>query len=375
MMLAEKWADALLEEMREHGDPLADTLIADVMAVHGLDRLNQIMQSLVHNADIVTGDMPEEIVDWLTATSQLPAWADEDLMQQGQAFFNLHWPNIVTLLFCASLPSAYAAHKGAQVLWQTGRLTDQVHRRIFETAQFILDVMAPGGFNPNGMAIRASQKVRLIHASIRYYILNVPHAKSTWNPEWGLPINQEDMAGTLMTFSIQILQGLQRLGIPVTDDEAEAYLHAWKVVGHIMGVNPELIPANVEAGFDLAYTIFDRQRGPSAAGEALTDALLAFLRQQIPGRLLDGLPATIMRYCIDDNVADMLGVPRSNWTIYLLWLEEKFWRLLDRLEIRYQRRAAVVTRYSHALLQGLVTIERGGNRPIFQIPSSLRAPM
>ncbi|MCB0028391.1 MAG: hypothetical protein KDE28_10820, partial [Anaerolineales bacterium] len=115
--------------------------------------------------------------------------------------------------------------------------------------------------------------------------------------------------------------------------------------------------------------------GPSAAGEALTDALLAFLRQQIPGRLLDGLPATIMRYCIDDNVADMLGVPRSNWTIYLLWLEEKFWRLLDRLEIRYQRRAAVVTRYSHALLQGLVTIERGGNRPIFQIPSSLRAPM
>ena len=374
-MLAEKRADLLLDEMRMVGDPLADQLIADVMATHGLDRLNQIMQSLVHNADIVPDEMPNEIVDWVTQTGALPAWADEVLMRAGQAFFNLHWPNIVTLLFCASLPSAYAAHKGAQVLWQTGRLTDQVHRRIFETAQFILDVMAPDGFDECGQAIRVTQKVRLIHAAIRYYILNVPHAQKSWNPAWGLPINQEDMAGTLMTFSIQILQGLDRLGIPVTDGEAEAYLHAWKVVGYIMGVDPQLIPANVAEGFDLAYTIFDRQRGPSAAGEGLTSALLDFLRQQIPGRLLDGAPATIMRYCIDDNVADMLGVPPANWTIHLLRLEERFWRLLAWLEIRHERRAALVTRYSHALLQQLVTIERGGNRPIFQIPSSLRTPM
>ena len=39
-------------------------------------------------------------------TEQLPEWADEAKLATGAAFFNTHWPNIVTLLFCASLPSA-----------------------------------------------------------------------------------------------------------------------------------------------------------------------------------------------------------------------------------------------------------------------------
>ena len=374
-MLALKWSDAYLDEMRLHGDPLADELIANVMAHHSLEQLNDVMQSLVENDEFVPLELPQEIIDWIEVTAQLPAWADEAKLVEGQAFFNTHWPNIVTLLFCTSLPSAYACKKGAQVLWQTQRLNARVHRRIFETAQFILDVMAPEGFGDDGRGIRATQKIRLIHAAIRYYILNMPHAQHCWDPAWGIPINQEDLAGTLMTFSIQILQGMRRLGIPVTAEQAEAYLHAWKVVGHIIGVNPDLIPDDVTDGFDLAYTIFDRQRAGSEAGEELTKALLDFMQLQIPGKLLDGLPATIMRYCLDDDVADMLGIPASDWTILLLRLEERFWRIVSRLNLSYERRATLVTRYSHRILQSIVTIERGGNRPVFRIPSSLSSPL
>src|SRR3970282_702908 len=127
----------------------------------------------------------------------------------GEDFFDRHWPMIVMFLFCAALPNAYAAHRGAQVLYLTNRLTERVERRIFETAQFVLDVMSPEGLSSSGRGIRSAQKVRLIHAAIRQHILHHPKWRERWDMEWGLPINQEDLAGTLMLLSVQTLESFQ----------------------------------------------------------------------------------------------------------------------------------------------------------------------
>ena len=51
-----------------------------------------------------------------------------------------------------------------------------------------------------------------------------------------MPINQEDLAGTLMTFSCVVLDALKKLRVGYSAAEGEAFLHAWKVVGHFMGV-------------------------------------------------------------------------------------------------------------------------------------------
>ena len=47
--------------------------------------------------------------------------------------------------------------------------------------------------------------MRLLHASIRYLI---QHHDPTWKAEYGLPVNQEDMVGTLLSFSSLIIDGL-----------------------------------------------------------------------------------------------------------------------------------------------------------------------
>jgi hypothetical protein len=177
-MSSNRWDDKFLESMRQVGDPLADEVMAAVIHKHEIATVNRIFRSLVENDDIVPDEMPPEVNEYLEETAVLPEWADMALIEQGERFFSLHWPTIVTLLFCASLPSAYAAWRGAQVLFLTTRLTERMHRRIFETAQFILNVMAPGAFSPHGKAIRSVQKVRLMHATIRHLIEHEPRWRS-----------------------------------------------------------------------------------------------------------------------------------------------------------------------------------------------------
>lgn len=370
-MTIARWNDAFLDGMRQVGDPQADAVIAAVLDSHGVERVNSVMRSLVRNDDLISEELPPEVRAYLKQSGQLPAWADREAIGRGEQFFDDSWPVIVMLLFCASLPSAYAAAKGAQVLHLTQRMTRHVHRRIFETAQFILDVMAPGGLSGSGHGIRSAQKVRLMHSATRHIIEHDPAWRRQWDESWGVPINQEDLAGTLMTFSLQIVLGMQRFGMLVTPEEAEAYLHAWKVVGHLIGVDESLMPSNMAEANILANTIFDRQEQASKAGTELTGALLSFMKSQLPGRWLDTFPATLVRQSIDADVADLLGVPRSNWTIALFKLELLFFRTLGRFNQRQHSR--LLHWLSYQMVQELVTLERGGDRDLFRIPPTLQA--
>ena len=57
--------------------------------------------------------------------------------------------------------------------------------------------------------------------------------------QYRIPVNQEDMVGTLLTFSAVILDGLKKMGFSISTSDADAYLHAWNVVGHLSGVEIE----------------------------------------------------------------------------------------------------------------------------------------
>ena len=372
--MTHRWNQSLLDGMRHLADPLADQVITDILDLHDLETINRMMRSLVDNDEIVSEHMPAPVLKYLEQTSELPAWADMDAIKRGEKFFDLNWPIVVTCLFCASLPRAYAAWRGAQVLYLTQRMTDHVQRRIFETAQFILDVMAPGGLSPGGKGIRSAQKVRLMHAGIRHYIENVPRWKNQWHSNWGKPINQEDLAGTMLSFSTQILVAMDQFHIPMQREDQEAFLHAWKVAGHIIGVRPELMPADVDDAYALGMTIFNRQEGHSEAGVELTKALLDFMEQQTPGHFFKGFPATTIRTCIGDDVADLLAVPPSDWTKVLLEAEEGVVRLMDEFAHREHRLSKVIDLFSYAVVQDIVELERGGQRPNFNIPDGLRDP-
>src|SRR6185436_12860508 len=110
--------------------------------------------------------------------------------------------------------------RGARVLASTGRLRDDLDRRVNETARFVLDVVRPNGFDAGGSARIAIGKVRLVHAAVRRSV----RARGGGGE---VPINQEDMLGTVGLFSVTVLDALTRLGVTVRARERDDYVHLW----------------------------------------------------------------------------------------------------------------------------------------------------
>jgi len=144
-----------------------------------------------------------------------------------------------------------------------------------------------------------------MHAGVRFQLASY----AGWNrQEWDLPINQEDMAATLLSFSYITMDGLRRLGYVLTDEETEAYLHTWNIVGHILGIRPEMLAANYADAAALIARVSERQFAPSEEGRMMTRALVDMMRHEIPGNLFDRAPELLIRYFLGARVAEMVGV-------------------------------------------------------------------
>lgn len=351
------------------GDPEADQAIAALFAESGQQAraVAGVIESLVRNAEPTPQNLPPQLHGYLEMTSRVPLPVLPRVKIGEQAFAE-HGPEILCLLGCYSLPAAYGARKGAQVLFRTGQLTERAHHRLFVTSQMVLDVMASGGLAAGGRGIRTAQKVRLMHAAVRHLLLNDP--KTPWDThELGMPINQEDLAGTLMTFSYQIMDGLAQLGLPLKAEEQQAYLDSWRAVGHLMGVHPSLIPHTMADAKILTDTIERRQIAASPEGKALAQALLQMMNHAAPP-FARGIPPAVMRQLLPENVADFLGIPQSTTHKWVLRSLIGFARLIDKFTARRQHRTVVFRWLTMHLIQWMVTLNLG--RPArFEIPLEL----
>ncbi len=171
-----------------------------------------------------------------------------------------------------------------------------------------------------GAGYIAAKKVRLLHASMRYMLLNPPppallpasappanfserlqQRREPWPERFGVPVNQEDLAYTLLTFAYLLPKGLEHWGCRLSLEQKEAFLHLWRLVGHIMGVRDDLMTDQWESAEQLFQVILARQGRGSPAGVALTEAVAEFLKGYLPagGGLREHLPYTL--------IADQLG--------------------------------------------------------------------
>ncbi|MCB1044062.1 MAG: DUF2236 domain-containing protein [Acidobacteria bacterium] len=371
-------SDAFLDRMRLTTDPLADTAVAGVLNRGTAYEwtIDKLLDQLVSNSSPLPPGLPQEIQDYFHTTAQLPNWVDMGKVQTGEQFFEACGAECVLVLFCKSLPECYAAHRGAEVLFSTGRLMGKgknlkpLTRRIMETAQFLLNVMAPGGLGPQGAGLVTTQKIRLIHASIRTFL-----KQQNWDvANYGEPINQEDMAGTLLAFSLETLEGLKILKIDVSEAQELAYLHAWNAVGAILGIDERLLMPDLASARALWARIRERQFGTSEAGRELTASLLAFLEQIVLGNTLKEMPILLMHQLMDPQMIQWLGVPdKHSWLDEVLTKAlEVIFRIETSLEIEDPRFRKVVSLFSEKLLQGLVISWNGEKQVAFEIPPSLR---
>jgi len=299
-----------LDTKRMKGDTAADEFIKDVIVKHELKDLNTFFAGHLYNNQLNDTDIPKDFLTYINQNSHLPEWADMDLIDLAQQTFTRIGPAFVLAYFCKSLPQCYACGKGAEILYKTGRLTQHTRRRIAQTAQFVLDVMTPGGLESDGRGIATAIKVRLMHASIRYYFLQeVTKGSIDYDIETiGKPINQEDLLGTMLSFSYVVIEGINKLGVEVSDKEREAILHLWKCVGYLIGIEDLGLIQNFEEASMLWKAIETRQYSKSIEGAALTSLLIDFLDEILKEKVLDDIVPMFMYSLMDKKVVEILGI-------------------------------------------------------------------
>lgn len=365
----QRWSNEFLDAARHRMDPKADDVIRAIFARGEAKEVNKLMSNIFRTDQPIPPELPDEAEAYFKDTA-LPAWADQQQLAIAQQLFTRTGWQVAMGLFCSSLPQAYASAHGAYVIVQTQGLTRHTKQRIFETAQFLFDVLDEGALEKDGRGIRTAQKVRLMHATVRHLLLQRP------DPKWdtalrGLPINQEDLAGTLMTFSVVTLEALRTLGIPYSVEEANAWLHTWKVVGTLLGIEEQLLPRDILDGQELMEAIRDRQWANAPEGKTLIQPLVQMMQDYFPGPILDGIPNSLIRLLAGDVCADYLGLPPADWTMHLV----KGGTELDEWIPQWVGAGTPSERLfawvSHQFMEGVVAVEREGKQAKFRIPTAL----
>jgi hypothetical protein len=367
MSTTTQWTDAFLDSMRRVGDPTVDAAIAEVYNLHLEDRVRMILRDFDENSEPVPPNLPPLLTQYFQDACTLPDWADPTVLARGKAIFGRYAPHVVVTLLCSSLPMCYAAASGVQVLYRSQRLTGDIFRRIGETAQFVVDAMQEDSFTPAGRGRRSAQKIRLLHTTIRHHLSGAPD----WNPAWGTPINQEDLSGTLFSFSVQVLRGLDTFGLEVSQQERDDYFHIWRVIGHLLGVDDRLNPAEYEDGAALMDTILARQWAPSVEGQAMMKALIDYMKRALPGPALDGLPASLVRELAGDQCADILAVDKANWTKLALEADSILTSAISEVTGHDKTVQILASELGMLALQGGLRIAGGGRRFQWRVPTGL----
>ena len=311
------YSDDFLDSRRLVGDPDADTFVNEVFAdpIRKKNLQNWMMLETGSEAlDQLMLDYPH--VSFISNSRILPDWADPALMRRGSAFFARHSEMIMSLLGLLSLPYCYTAAKGAIVLHLTELIRKQTTKRLFDTAIFIWEVLAPDAFDEKGKAFAEILKVRIIHAFVRHYI----NSNDQWDPAWGLAVNQEDMAGTNLSFSLIVIRGLRKLGYRVSKSDEEAFLHVWAVIGSLSGLENELIPVNSTQAELLDERIKQRQFAGSVHGKELTQALIGHILSVNESKATADDIRGLMRYLLGDEISKKLAIDSPSLAAYKLLL-------------------------------------------------------
>ena len=357
------YTEGFLNGLRQAGDPSTDAVIEELARTEQVRAVSDVLRNLTYNDQPVPAELPASIGRWLEQHGDLPDWVDRDRLERGCRVIIEHGPQVCVALATASLVYCYAGYPGVKALTFSRRLGQDADRRVGETAQFVLAVMTPGSLDPCGRGIRKIQKVRLLHAAIRHLVSN----SGRWDVEAdGVPICQEDLVGTLMSFSWIVVDALRKLGVRIEDQEAEDYHYRWRVIGQMLGIDRAAIPVDLAQAGELTSTIARRNHRCSEEGALMTRALFALHANSLPAGFEGAAPA-LTRYLLGDEVCALVALPRSRWDRMMTW-QGGVGRVLDRAQSARGPVGSLTKMVGAGILTQRVVGMAGRNSASFSIP-------
>nr|WP_290427022.1 oxygenase MpaB family protein [Algoriphagus limi] len=291
-----------MDQLRTRQDPLADLAVISLIESPDLAReingWNQI-------PDPLPSHFPKVLREYFFFFQEAAELADPDLLKKGQEFFSQTGDIYLGLLGFYSLPYCYAFGDGAQVLVRSKRIVDEIGIRLAETGYFVMELFKPGGFYKDQSPYLTCAKVRLIHAYSRYFI---SHYATDWKVEYGAPINQEDMLGTNLAFSMIVLRGLTKMGYSIESETFQLVLSYWKWLGALLGVDVKFWPESPKEAFELDRLIRKRHMKSTKAGKRLISALAEYYKHNIPDQIVRNQVDSLFSFFLGKEASQVLGI-------------------------------------------------------------------
>ena len=341
-----------LQAMRSQSDDIGDNCFRALQTLGvGVDTFVDAISFRVENNGLVAAWRRVPAIDaFLREVYTPPAYVDAAELTEGQMVFLRNSSVAFMALLYYSLIGGFSAPDIVKVLDATAYMTKdeaRTWRRLNETTEFVLDcVQAPGCLGVGGGGWRAALKVRFIHCRVRAMLLKR-------DPPWdtlrqGPPINQEHLMGTLLSFSVNIVEAVGRHGKPLTAREEVAYLHLWRYIGHLLGVqedsNPLGSPAEARAAMDAVVLHLLK---PDARSAALAAHVLRSVSDREPFWWSYRCHCECARRMLGDELADALRIERSSscalYVALVFWLIYLVSALLSRRMTSHAHRGVVRT--------------------------------
>lgn len=252
------------------GDPLADAVVAMIQRLPTGEGRRMFEIAVERGIDAVENP-PEELVAFFAQVDNPPYWLDDaKLALAARVTMRTGLWGIGFALPGLALTGGYLASKADKPLVGTGDLRRMAPRRLNETASWFIDVTSPGGLDRFASGFQGTLRVRLMHAIVR----SAMYRRPDWDfQNWDHPLNQAQMSGTVMLFSLANLVGCQAMGLRFSAREREAVFHMWRYIGQLMGVDPEFMPADEADTWRLFWLQADTEFLPDADSRALAEAL------------------------------------------------------------------------------------------------------
>jgi hypothetical protein len=376
--MAHRWTDDYLDSLRLLGDPAADEAVRRLMQDHETETAAVIFHRMRVNDGFAPAEHFPDLLDFFEATSRLPEDVDTDRLQRGERIFNAHLLTGALILLAKSLPEGYQAPNLAIILGMAGLLRTQTFKRLLGTLELVLNVTRPGEFRAGGKAIVTAQKLRLLHAGVRHVArTRVPE----YGAQYGVAVNQEDLLGTIMGFSLLVILGMRALRAGWTAEQEEDFLYLWKVYAYMMGIHPDGdterldgLPENVDDAIAF-YEAYGRRHYVAAdlnpQGVALAAANRRMLETMVPRILrwlgMGVLPVVFMRRLMGAEACARLRITADRHPL----LTSLYGALLDLFDRSDFFRSRIRLHIASALFQDLINVELNGE-VTFTIPSSIR---
>ena len=243
----QRWG-ALGESLLIGDDPM-DRLV-DWMYAEGMADTRPLFDQALRTGIDNMPDAPPPLRLFFEMVEDTPDWVDDGLLRHGERVYRSGGTDSLYFSRDVSFLGGYLASGFNKTLIRTGALETGPARRFAETLQWAMDISSDHGMAKFGQGYQSTLHVRLIHSIVRRHVGAMPD----WcADEWGIPINQTDMAATLLGALLAPIVGGMAFGLIPSRSDMEAAAHLTRYVGWLIGVEEHWLPRSFHDGVALLH--------------------------------------------------------------------------------------------------------------------------